>query len=81
MILPYGTDAQLTIGKEDKKIIINFDNTEHSFSIYNEKGGPRSTRWGDTNYAKGTEEETRGLRHITGIYGSNAAGEVMPTIY
>ena len=29
----------------------------------------------------GTEKSTRGSRHTTGIYGANAAGEVMPPLY
>ena len=38
-------------------------------------------RWGDPNFPKGTEKATRRARHTTGIYGYNAAGEVMPPIY
>ena len=30
---------------------------------------------------KVTERSTRGSRHTTGIYGSSAAGEVMPPLY
>ena len=37
-------------------------------------------RWGDPNYAKVTDKATRGTRHNTVIYGSNAAGEFMPHI-
>ena len=47
----------------------------------NERGGSRSIRWGDPSLAKGTEKGTRGSCHTSGIYGSTAAGEVMPPVY
>ena len=38
-------------------------------------------RWGDTNYAKGTEKSTSGAIHSRVIYGYNSVGEVVPPIY
>ena len=60
---------------------IIFDETEHSFSTKNKKVGTRSMRWGNPNYTKVTEKVTSGVRHTTGIYGSNSAVEVIPPIY
>ena len=76
-----GTIAELTIGEEELRRIVNFDETDHPFTTENDKGGSRSVRWGDLKLGKGTERGTRGSRHTTGIYGSNAAGEAMPPVY
>ena len=65
MTLPDGTEVKLTTGKEKKRSIINFDETEHPFSTKNDKGGSRYVRWVNTNYAKGTKKETVGMRQTT----------------
>ena len=54
MILPDGTENNITLAKEQKRRIINFDETEHSFTTKNEKGGSRYMIWGDTNYTNRT---------------------------
>ena len=80
MQLRNGEEAELTIPDEEKRQIVNFDKTDHPFSTVHERGGTRSIRWGDPTLPKGTEQATRGSRHITGIYGTTAAGEVMPPV-
>jgi len=79
--LPDGDIAKITIGEEELRRIIHFDETNHPFTTQNEKGGSRSIRWGDPKLAKGSERGTRGSRRTTNIYGSNTAGEAMPPIY
>ena len=37
--LPNGIVAEITIGEEEKRRIINFDETDHSFSTVCDKGG------------------------------------------
>ena len=81
MALPDGTIAEITMGEDELRRIINFDETDHPFTTQNEKGGSRSIRWGDPTLAKGSERVTQGSRHTTGIYGANAAGKTMPPIY
>ena len=66
-----GEEAELTITEEEKRRIVNFDETDHPFYTVHERGGTRSIRWGDPTLPKGTEQATRGSRHTTGIYGTD----------
>ena len=66
--LENGDVAEITIGEVEKRRIVNFDETDHSFSTICDKGGSRSVRWGDPKLAKGTEKSTRGARHTTGNF-------------
>ena len=81
LVLPDGTECEITIGPQELARIGNFDETDHSFSTLPDKGGSRSLRWGDPSLPKGTERGTRGSRHTTGIYGTAANGEVYPPVY
>jgi len=54
MTLPDGDIAEITMGEEELRRIINFDKTDHLFTTQNEKGGSRSIRWGDPKLAKGS---------------------------
>ena len=56
MILPDETDAEITINEEERRWIINFDETYHPFSTASKKEGSRSIRWGDPPIAKGAEK-------------------------
>ena len=78
---PDVTNAKITIGAEEQRRIVNFDETDHPFSTVNDKGVSRSVRWGSPNLTGDTTKGTRGSRHTTGTYGFNAAGEAMPPIY
>ena len=51
--LPDGIDAEVTIGEIEKRRIVNFDETDHTFSTVTEKGGSRSIRWGHLDLPKG----------------------------
>ena len=81
MTLYDGIIANITMGDDELRRIINFDETDHLFTTQNEKGGSRSIRWGDHILPKGSESGTQGLGHTTGIYSSNTTSEAMPTIY
>ena len=81
MKLPDGNIAKISMGEDDLRRIINFNETDHPFTTQNENGGSRSIRWGDPTLAKISERGTRGIRHTPGIYGANAAGKTMPPIY
>ena len=37
--LPNGTVSELTIGEEEQRRIVNFDETDHQFSTMSDKGG------------------------------------------
>ena len=78
---PDGTKAEITIGVEERRRIVNFDETDHPFSTINGKKVSRSVSWDDPNLTGGTTKGTRGSRYTTSIYGSNVAGEAMPPIY
>ena len=81
MTLPDGTISEITIGENEPRRIINFDETDHTFTTKNEKGGSQYIRWGDPTLSKGSECGTQGLRHTTGIYGTNSVGEAILPIY
>ena len=81
IILQYGNEAELTIGETELRRIVNFDKTDHPFTTENDSSGSRSLRWGEPTLGKGTERGTRGSRHTTGIYGTDAAGEAMHPVY
>ena len=55
--------AQITINEEEKKWVINFDETDRPVLTTNEKEESRATRWVYASLDKGTEKGTRGLRH------------------
>ena len=55
MKLPDGTIAEFTMGEDELRRIINFDETDHPFTTQNERGGSRYIRWGDPTLAKGLE--------------------------
>ena len=55
MTLPNGTISEITMGEDELRRIINFDETGHPFTTHNEKGRSRSIRWGDPTLAKGSE--------------------------
>ena len=72
--LPDGTISEITVGEDELRRILNFDGTDHPFTTQNENGGSRSIRWGDPTLAKISERGTRGFRHTTGIFDTNAVG-------
>ena len=51
--LPDGSEAEILVGQIEKRRIINFDETDRSFSTVPERGESRSMRWGDPAIAKG----------------------------
>ena len=81
MKLSDGTFAEISIGDVEADRIINFDETEHSFTTQYDKGGNRALRYGDSSLPKGKNKGTRGSSHTTGIYGSTAAGTAMPPCF
>ena len=81
MALENGQEAELTIGEEEKRRIINWDETDHPLATQHDKGGSRSLCWGDPSLPKGSNSGCHASRHTTGIYGANAAGEALPPIY
>jgi len=76
-----GSNAELTIHKDCAWRIINFDETYHPFSTQGDRGGSRTNVYSDPNLPSGSSRGIRGARHTTGIYGSTAAGEIMPPVY
>ena len=60
MILPEGAIAGITMGEDELRRIIDFDEINHPFTTQNEKGGSRSIIWGDPTLAKGSEPGTQG---------------------
>ena len=58
--LPDGTYTEITINEEEKRQILNFNKTDHSFLTANEKGGLIAIRWEDPSLVKGTEKGTKG---------------------
>ena len=58
MTLPDGTISEITMGEDELRWIINFYETDHSFTNQNEKGGSRYIRWGDPTLEKGSERVT-----------------------
>ena len=58
MTLPDGTISDITMGEDELRRIINFDETDQPFTTQNEKVVSRSTIWGDPNLAKGSGHGT-----------------------
>ena len=81
MVLPDGSTAELTIPQDCARRIINFDETDHPFSTQCDRGGTRTTTYGDPNLPAGSTRGIRGARHTTGVYATTAAGETMPPVY
>jgi len=74
--------SEIDFGGEDvKRRFINMDETHHDLSITSEKGGPRSTMYHNPNYQRGYKPSTKAGRHVTGVYATNAAGEILPPMY
>ena len=58
MTLPDGNISKITMGEDELRWIINFDETNYQFTNQNEKGGSRYIRWGDPTLEKGSERGT-----------------------
>jgi hypothetical protein len=68
-------------GLDVKRRIINMDETHHDLSITTEKGGPRSTMYHNPKRQRGYKRTVKAGRHVTGVYATNSAGEVLPPMY
>ena len=68
-------------GDDVKRRIINMDETHHDLSITSEKGGPRATMYHNPNLQRGYKRTVKAGRHVTGVYATNADGEVLPPMY
>ncbi len=68
-------------GDDVKRRILNMDETHHNLSITTEKGGPRSTMYHNPHLQRGYKRTIKAGRHVTGVYATNAAGEVLPPMY
>ena len=68
-------------GDDVKRRILNMDETHHDLSITTEKGGPRSTMYHNPHLQRGYKRTVKAGRHVTGVYATNAAGEVLPPMY
>ena len=52
-MLPDGSTAEITVPEDSTRQIINFDETEHPFSTQCDRGGTRTTTYGDPNFPAG----------------------------
>ena len=77
-ILPDGTVSEISIHDDCMQRMINWDETDHSFTTHMYKGGSCATRWGSKNLPKGSEQKHY---HTTRVHRSNDAGGVMPPVF
>ena len=68
-------------GDDVKRRIINMDETHHDLSITSEKGGPRATMYHNPKLQRRYKRTVKAGRHVTGMYATNADGEVLPPMY
>ena len=67
--------------KDDLRYFLNTDETQHRFSTASKKGGSTTQGWGNVSFPRSGERVIENSRHTTGVYTTNAAGEVLPPMY
>jgi hypothetical protein len=64
-----------------KRRIINMDETHHDLLITTEKGGSQSTMHHYPKHQRGYKRTIKAGRHVTGVYATISAGELLPPMY
>jgi len=55
--------------------------TQHKFSMARNKGGSTTISYVNVSFPRSGERVVKSLRHTTGCYNVNLAGEVLPSLY
>ena len=66
---------------EVRRRFVNMDETHHDLSVTGDRGGPRAVMYHNPKYQRGCRRSVKSSRHVTGVYATNAAGEVLPPMY
>ena len=66
---------------EVRRRFVNMDDTHHDLSATGDRGGPRAVMYHNPQYQRGCRRSVKSSRHVTGVYATNAAGEVLPPMY
>ena len=79
--LPGGQIAELTMKAKATGRIINSDETHHKLTNEGDRGGSRANTQTDPSLPRTGRRKVANERHITGLHGTTAAGEVLPSFY
>ncbi|KAI2493544.1 hypothetical protein MHU86_21011 [Fragilaria crotonensis] len=66
---------------EVRRRFVNMDETHHDLSVTGDRGGPRAVMYHNPQYQRGCRRSVKSSRHVTGVYATNAAGEVLPPMF
>ena len=66
---------------EVRRRFVNMDETHHDLSVTGDRGGPRAVMYHNPRYQRGCRRSVKSSRHVTGVYATHAAGEVLPPMY
>ena len=66
---------------DDLRWFLNTDETHHTFSTASKKGGSTTQSWANVSFQRPGQPVVESARHTTGVYTTNAAGEVLPPMY
>ena len=78
MINEYGTKEEVYICKGKRWRNVTWNETDHPYSQETDKSGLRAKIYTDPNLPRPGGSTPRGSRHITGVYATTAAYEVLP---
>ena len=67
--------------EDDLRWFLNTDETHHTFSTASKKGGSTTQSYANNSFPRSGEPVIENSRHTTGVYTTNAAGEVLPPLY
>ena len=67
--------------QDDLRWFLNTDETHHTFSTASKKGGSTTQSYANNSFPFSGEPVIKNSRHTTGVYTTNAAGEVLPPLY
>jgi hypothetical protein len=73
--------SEVCIKCDLERCIINMDETHHNLAITGDRGGPRAISYHNPAFQRGASRVVKLGRHVTGVYATNAEGEVLPPFY